>query len=494
LRPIKDEKLRCKEEHHRMRITLSRTLESFLELFNSALDGHTLALLKVEGSRFSPFVAHSLSPHFNMKAVVEGFPSSSLAALQQGKPVFFTAGDETLMRFTRLYRYAPTIKSALLVPINAKEPFWLLYLDSLKAYDIHKTKEKLLIQATRFLPKLLQAKPAKGPSEPDGSTLVDLELLANIQKKLEEASGEAALLAALKAGFDGFLPNGMGFILTLPSKALAELYSDVYTFGGLNPFPPESVDMEHSFVGMALSKGCPVNVNLSQSQTSAIAEDISTPSNGYALFLPLSGPLETKGILGVFSASPLPPKEMFLAVHLGKEFLKRLLDMHLVQTLHLKDPYTELLNTLAFEAFVTHMFQKGWPFEILTLRLTGLKELVRVYGYYRVIAFTRAFFQTVRTLQSKETAVFSLGLEELAFVSRNGRGNLDKLYRQRILPLLASLKDTLEKRLAIEIFGKAEYLSAQERPTPPRSCSKSCMMKKSIANQSVQKEYARLST
>jgi len=240
----------------------------------------------------------------------------------------------------------------------------------------------------------------------------------------------------------------MGFILTLPSKALAELYSDVYTFGGLNPFPPESVDMEHSFVGMALSKGCPVNVNLSQSQTSAIAEDISTPSNGYALFLPLSGPLETKGILGVFSASPLPPKEMFLAIHLGKEFLKRLLDMHLVQTLHLKDPYTELLNTLAFEGFVTHMFQKGWPFAILTLRLTGLKELVRVYGYYRVIAFTRAFFQAVRTLQSKETAVFSLGFEELAFVSRNGRGNLDKLYRQQILPLLDSLKDTLEKRLA----------------------------------------------
>jgi len=53
LRPIKDEKLRCKEEHQRMRITLSRTLESFLELFNSALDGHTLALLKVEG-RASP--------------------------------------------------------------------------------------------------------------------------------------------------------------------------------------------------------------------------------------------------------------------------------------------------------------------------------------------------------------------------------------------------------------------------------------------------------
>jgi GGDEF domain-containing protein len=467
LRPIKDEKLRCKEEPHRMRIAFSRTLESFLELFNSALDGHTLAILKVEGSRFSPFVAHSLSPHFNMKAVVEGFPSSSLAALQQGKPVFFTAGDETLMRFTRLYKYAPTIKSALLVPINAKEPFWLLYLDSLKAYDIHKTKEKLLIQATRFLPKLLQAKPAKGPSEPDGSTLVDLELLANIQKKLEEASGEAALLAALKAGFDGFLPNGMGFILTLPSKALAELYSDVYTFGGLNPFPPESVDMEHSFVGMALSKGCPVNVNLSQSQTSAIAEDICTPSNGYALFLPLSGPLETKGILGVFSASPLPPKEMFLAVHLGKEFLKRLLDMHLVQTLHLKDPYTELLNTLAFEAFVTHMFQKGWPFAILTLRLTGLKELVRVYGYYRVIAFTRAFFQTVRTLQSKETAVFSLGLEELAFVSRNGRGNLDKLYRQRILPLLASLKDTLEKRLAIEIFWQSRVFECPREANTP---------------------------
>jgi GGDEF domain-containing protein len=467
LRPIKDEKLRCKEEHHRMRITLSRTLESFLELFNSALDGHTLALLKVEGSRFSPFVAHSLSPHFNLKAVVEGFPSSALAALQKGKPVFFTAGDETLMRFTRLYKYAPTIKSALLAPINAKEPFWLLYLDSLKAYDIHKTKEKLLIQATRFLPKLLQAKPAKGPSEPDGSTLVDLELLANIQKKLEEASGEAALLAALKAGFDGFLPNGMGFILTLPSKALAELYSDVYTFGGLNPFPPESVDMEHSFVGMALSKGCPVNVNLSQSQTSAIAEDISTPSNGYALFLPLSGPLETKGILGVFSASPLPPKEMFLAVHLGKEFLRRLLDMHLVQTLHLKDPYTELLNTLAFEAFVTHMFQKGWPFEILTLRLTGLKELVRVYGYYRVIAFTRAFFQTVRTLQSKETAVFSLGLEELAFVSRNGRDNLDKLYRQRILPILASLKDTLEKRLAIEIFWQSRVFECPREANTP---------------------------
>jgi hypothetical protein len=113
------------------------------------------------------------------------------------------------------------------------------------------------------------------------------------------------------------------------------------------------------------------------------------------------------------------------------------------------------------------MFQKGWPFEILTLRLTGLKELVRVYGYYRVIAFTRAFFQTVRTLQSKETAVFSLGLEELAFVSRNGRGNLDKLYRQRILPLLASLKDTLEKRLAIEIFWQSRVFECPREANTP---------------------------
>ena len=443
---------KCLEEGHRMRTTQPTTLESFLELLNSALDGHTLALLKVEGSRFSSIVAHSLSPHFRTKADCEGFPSSALIALKQGRAAFFTAGDETLMRFTRLYELPPVIKSALLAPINAKEPLWFLYLDSLKAYDIHKTKEKLLLQATRFLPKLLQAKHAKGPTEPSSSTLVDFMLLTEIQKKFEEASGEASHLAALKFGFDAFLPRRTGFVLTLPSKVLVELDSSVYTFGGLSPFPPESLDMEHSLVGTVLSKDCPVSVNLSQSQIPAVAEGVPTPKNGYALLLPLSGPLEAKGILGVFSESTLSPKERFLAVQLGNEFLRKLLDMHLVQTLHLKDPYTELLNTLAFEAFATHMYQKGLPFEILILRLCGLKELVKVYGYYRVIAFTKSFFQEAKTLQSKETAVFSLGFEELAIVSRGGRGNFDKLYSKRLLPLLSSLKAILEKRLSIDLF------------------------------------------
>lgn len=436
---------------------MARALESFLELFNSALDGHTLGLLKIEGGHISPFLAHSLSPHFNLKARIEGLPQAIISQLQQGKPVFLTSGHEALMRFTRLYGLPPLIKSALISPINAKEPLWVLYLDSLKAYDIHKTKEKLLIQAARFLPKLLH--PADTPPQPSPkAAFADFGVWAELQKRFDAASNEAALLAAFKFGLDTILSQALGFILVFPSKALVEITPRVFTLGGLRPFSSESIDWETSLAQIAIAKDQPAYVDLSKTQEPVLAEDIPTPKEGYAFLCPLTSALETKGLFGVFTPSAILAKERLFIASLGREFLRRLFELQLEQTFHFKDPYTKLLNALAFEAFIAFLVQKNCPFGVLSLKLKGLKGLTKVYGYHRTLAFTRTFFQTLQRFQSREIAIFSLGLEDLFFVSRRGKAHLDRLLNTTLVGLLDSLETVLEKRLDFHLVWQCRLL------------------------------------